>query len=303
MKNLLLPFSILSILCFSCTKVVDADRLLDTEEQFRIIGFISPSDTVLSISVTRALPAIGTELSVEDDEANRQLFLVTDAMVTLSNENGNNTVLTYNSELETYTTTAVNLPIIQGEHYFLEVMVDDETFSASCQIPTGTIEITEEISVNQNSFGERFGTVSFGFQDLIGQRNFYTVGARVRTIIESTTEEEEPIVDNFNLFIEDNLLTDNLGDGISLASSANFFIPEDVNLQEATLALQVANMEEVLFQSLRASELNTDAIDNPFLEFVIAPNNILEGGAIGVFAGYTLQEKRIFVNQELRPTP
>ena len=300
MKTLLLPFVILSICCISCTSVVDADRLLDTEEQFRIIGFISPSDTVLSVSVTKALPAVGTELSVNDDEANRELFLVTDAAVTLSDSNGNSAVLTYNAQLETYIAPATDLAIEQGEIYFLEVTTGERTFSASCEIPAGTIEITEEIRVSQNAFGERIGTVTFGFEDLVGQRNFYAVGARVRTIVAGTTGEE-PMISDFSLFIEDNLLTDNLGDGISLASSTNVFIPEDVNTQETTLILQVANMEEVLFQSLRASTLNTDAVDDLFLELVITPNNILEGGAIGVFAGYDLQEKRISVEQELQP--
>ena len=299
MKTLLIPLVILSICCISCTEVVDADRLLDTEEQFRIVGFISPSDTLLSISVTKALPAIGTELSVNDIEANRELFLVEDAFVTLSDSNGNSADLTYNDQLDTYTAPATILPILAGESYFLEVVAEERTFSASCEIPMGAIEITEEIRFDQNAFGERIGTVTFGFEDLVGQRNFYAVGARVRTIVEGTNGEE-PMISDFSLFVEDNLLTDNLGDGISLASSASLFIPEDVNTQETTLILQVANMEEVLFQSLRASTLNTDAIDNPFLELVIAPNTILEGGAIGVFAGYDLQEKLISVEQEIQ---
>ena len=93
MKKYISLFAVALMLFTACQKVIDADELLDTEEKVFITSYISPQDTVLRVNVSRALPAIGTSLSANDQEANEAKFLIKNAEVSISDESGNSTNL------------------------------------------------------------------------------------------------------------------------------------------------------------------------------------------------------------------
>ncbi len=63
MKTLITLLFLILIVFSSCEKVIDADNLLDAEEKVYILSYLSPTDTLLTVSVSKALPAIGTALS------------------------------------------------------------------------------------------------------------------------------------------------------------------------------------------------------------------------------------------------
>lgn len=288
-------FSLIAIAVFlltACQKVVDADTLLDTEEEIFITGYIAPQDTVLRVNVTRALPSIGTSLSVNDQEENEAQFLIRDALVSISDASGNTTDLTYDEERKTYLADAVSLPILTDQEYFLKVIVAGNEYNATCKIPQPIAEINELITFNEDTFGNRLANINLSFEDLVGQRNFYVLGGRVSTVVQY--EGEEPESFEFSLpFDSDTFLSDNLVDGGVLNGESETFISNDAAVLETEIMLQVANVEESLFQNLRATSTNADAEGNPFVEYAIAPNNFSEQGAIGVFAGYQLTEKVI----------
>lgn len=281
----------------ACQKVVDADRLLDAEEKVYISGYISPSDTLLRIHVSKALPAIGTPLPVSGDsyEATKDLFLIKDAMVNLSDAEGNSVSLGYSEELASYTTDAANLPIFVGRQYFLNVNVAGRNFNASCQIPKKVETLNETITFRDDEF-VREAEINLGFQDIPDERNYYVLGGMVATTFQY--ENEEPQSGTFALYFDtDQLLSDNLNDGGNLNGTTSIYMANNTEVLENTVTLQVANVEEILFQQLQASYSNADNEGNPFVEYSIAPNNIEEEGGIGVFAGYSLTEKVIEVNQ------
>lgn len=293
MKKSILSFVVALVLFTACQKVVDADELLDTEEKVLITSYISPQDTVLRVNVTKALPAIGTPLSVRDFEGNLEKFLIKDATVLLSDEEGNETNLTYSDSLNTYLANASTLNILTNRDYFLKVVVDGQEFNASCTIPEKVTEINERVTMREGDFGGRDIDINLSFQDILGERNFYILGGLVTTTIKFE-DEEEPQTFSFGLFFDtDEFLQDNLLDGDTLSGSAVNYIGRDANVLETKITLQVANVEEALFQNLRTASTNVDADGNPFVEYAIAPNTILDEGAVGVFAGYNLTEKTI----------
>jgi len=291
MRKALLALLGLYFLFIGCQKVVDADELLDTEEQVSIIGYISPHDTILKISVTKALPAIGTPVKVDQDYQFPEEFLIKDALVTLSNTEGQSVVLDYDNEINTYVTSATNLQITHGDTYNLKVIVAEKEFNASCQIPKQLEAINEIIEFQEDEYGYEFAVINLNFMDFADENNYYILGGYISSTIQF--ENEEPFEDIFPLFFDDDeFLTDNLGNGTQLNGKTLIYADSEY-YSDVSVTLQVAHTEKVLFDNLKASETNSDADGNPFVEYVIAPNNILDEGAIGVFSGYSVTEKVI----------
>lgn len=280
----------------SCQKVVDAERLLDADEEVFIRGYLSPQDTVLRVHVSRVLPSIGTTFSVQDQEANIAKFLITDAQVTISDASGNSTDLAYNSDAQDYLVDASTLDILEDERYFLKVIVEGKEYNASCTIPKKIETIEENIALVTNEFGSQIARLQFSFQDILGEDNFYAFGAIARGTFQF--DGEQPQNFEFVLFFDsDTFQTDGLVDGGTISSSPQEFFLGDGSVEQIdTLVLQVGHLEEVLFQNLRSSSTNADADGNPFVEYSIAPNNILDNGAVGVFAGYNVTEKTIVLD-------
>ncbi len=294
MIKYIVPFAVGLTLITACQKVVDADKLLNTEERVFVTSYISPQDTVLRVNVSRALPAIDTPLSLQDHEAN-EAFLIENAQVTISNEAGNSTDLMYSEENMTYLADAGTLAIVSGQNYFLKVTVDGEEFNASCRIPEKVVAINELINVKDNGFGGKEVDINLAFKDIIGERNFYVLGGFVITTYQY--EGQEPETSEFALFFDtDEFLSDSLEDGGTLNGKTLKSVGSGVEVLKTTITLQVANVEEILFQNLRIASTNIDAEGNPFVEYGIAPNNLKEEGAVGVFAGYQLTDKVIVID-------
>jgi len=298
MRKYILPAILVILTLAACQKVVDADKLLDTEPKVFITGYISPADTTLRINVSRALSSVGTPFSIQDNEANREKFLIKNAQVTLSDEQGNNTVLDYSEENNIYLAPASTLAILTDSQYFLSVMVDGQEFTASCLIPKKVAAIEEEIVVKDDEFGGQSADVNIRFEDLVGQSDYYAVGGIVRVTYQQ--EGFEPETFEYSLFFDGSyLLTDALEDGGTLSARSLNSFGSDSTI-EGELTLQVANVEETLFQNLRAADTNSDADGNPFVEYSISPDNFNQEGAVGIFAGYQLTEKTLDITEILQ---
>ena len=287
MKTLTTILFLLLIVFSGCQKVVDADKLLDAEEKVYILSYISPTDTLLTVSVSKALPAIGTALSFDDTE-NYSSFIIEDAIVSITDVEGNSVQLLYSSENSMYSTNAENLKITEGSQYFLEVITQENTYTSSCRIPEKVATILENLAGGQDDYGV-YTDVDISFEDIVGTANFYIVGAKYEETFEEETYQG-------SLYFETGgFLTDAIGDGVILndkTSAYTGFLEEGTSVK---LTLQVANVEEVIYQNLRASYLNDDSDGNPFIEYSIAPDNIDGENGVGVFGGYQLTEKIIEV--------
>ncbi|MEE9364885.1 MAG: DUF4249 family protein [Cellulophaga sp.] len=291
MKKIYLLVLVSCIGFIGCEKVVDADNLLDTKEKIFINGYLSPSDTLLRIRVSKALPIIGTPLSRTDNQINKNIFLVKNALVTISNEDGDIVNLNYSEESEAYIALPSSLPILEDERYFLKVIVKESEFNASCKIPKKVENITETVSLYSDELGNRKATIKLAFNDFAGVPDFYILGGYAKVIF----EEQESYINrlDFNL---DRFLTDTFKDGTEL-NAENTILLNNQDEIEILVKLQVAHVEALLYQNLRASELNNYNEGNPFIEYSIAPDNIEEENGIGVFAGYSLTEKIISIKK------
>ncbi len=85
--------------------------------------------------------------------------------------------------------------------------------------------------------------------------------------------------------------TDLLEDGRNITVTG---FSENDDIEEAIL--QVAHVEEILYQSLFASYSNIENDGNPFYAVIIPPNNIEGENVYCVFAGFQLTEKTITAN-------
>jgi len=291
MRTLYLFILSIVTLFLSCEKTVDAENLLDTEEKVSITSYISPIDTLLRVKVSKALPAIGTVLSSSDEEANLELFLIKDALVSMSDEDGITAVFNYSEEEATYISDASNLAVLEGNQYVLNVVANGTAFSASCIIPKQAPEIVEKVRTYQNDFGGVIGEIDITFTDIVGERNFYVLGGFTKETFEEESFESP-------LFFEsDGLLTDTAEDGIILGETTQVYLGEEGNTQPVEVALQVAHIDEIVYQNLQSSNLNRDNDGNPFVEYSISPNNIQGEGGVGLFAGYQVSQKVVVIQE------
>ena len=295
MSKYILPFLITVLSFTACQEVVDADNLLDTEEKIFIQSYISPQDTVIRVNVSRALASIGTPLSVNDQEANESLFLIKNAVVSISDAAGNSSDLQYNEENKTYLADANTLAILSNQSYFLKVIVDGNEYNASCQIPNQVGNLNELINIKDNEFGGRQADLNISFTDISEETNFYVLGGLVTTTYQY--EEEEPQTYSFPLYFDsDEFQTDNLEDGGTLSGKTEIYVGSATKVEQTEITFQVANVEEILFQNLQSSSTNANNEDNPFIEYAIVPNSFQDEGVVGIFAGYQLTEKTIELN-------
>lgn len=287
MKNYIYILFFWLAIC-SCEDIVDADGLLDNNSSLVVINsFISPQDEIISARVSRTEFVIGQPI---DDFNNGDKYSITNAIVSISDTDGNQADLSYSSTSFKYEVSAADFPIVGGKKYFLKVLVDGKEFNAFCEVPNQKIQnISEDIGEKINESGGVVSAVKVRFDDISGEENFYIIGAE-RTGLHPSGEFERKDALNFE---SERFATDKIGDGERISSEG--FLNFTTFLTNDTLIIKVAHVELALYQSLFSSYLNTQNEGSPIEEVVIPPNNILEEGGFGVFAGYQLTEKEIIL--------
>ncbi|CAM4190523.1 DUF4249 domain-containing protein [Zobellia roscoffensis] len=275
------------LLCSACQDPVDTDELLNVEDSTYILGYLSPSDTLLSIHVSNTIPAVGSPLDNYSNETNKERLTIKDAEVIISDEQNNEINLIYNSEKRNYQANASEFDIVEGSTYFLRVSANNSNFTSSCTIPKKINSITEKITLEfENEYSRQY-ILDIAFRDIIGKNNFYLIGGKIETE-EQGQLYEWPLDFELNSF-----LTDAIGDGETLRQNSSFGYGYTEEAVTARVTLQVTNVEEILYLNRRATFLNDYNDGNPFVEYSIASNNIEGENVVGVFAGYQLTEKVI----------
>lgn len=268
---------ILFITAVSCEfeTSVDASDLLETPELVVINGYLSPQDETIKVQVSKSKSRADASSQNLDD------LVVKDAIVTIIDEEQNEVKLSYNNETFNYEIAATEFNIESGLEYFLKVTVDQKAYQASCVIPSVIVtNIQETFGKKNDEFGSSTPFVNVQFDDLVNIDNFYIVGAIIK-------DQDFDSTVNFDL---ERFVTDTNRDGASITVDGFFYRTIDGT---NTMVIQVANVDRLLYETLRATFLNEYNEGDPFAEPIIAPTNIEGDHGYGVFAGYQLTEKEV----------
>lgn len=252
------------------------------EKLVLINGFLSPEEEVIKVKVSKTISVFDEPLQIEQIDFENTL-LIKDAVVTLKNKNQEEVELIYSSDNKLYEISSDKFLIAPGKSYTLNVVAEGKEFKAVCTIPITKVENVAAAMGLKIYEGNVRENLIVSFDDIKGENNFYVIGALFNAV-DST--EENPTISDFDI---ERFATDVNGDGLGVSANGTIFNIN--NTQEVTV--KIANVDEFIYTTLKASFLNKDQTGNPFFQPIIPPSNIQGEGGYGVFAGFRLLEKKL----------
>lgn len=289
MKNIFLLISV--VLMAGCIRDAENIKLPGGTPKLVIGSFISPQDTLLSVSVTQSYP-VGKVITNDG--------VVKDAQVVLSDGITSQT-LSFDDKEEKYTGKPV-FPISGGQTYYLTVQAPDgRSVKASCTIPS-TKDTTLTVAVdsaNTDQAGYLDYYVRAGWTDIAGETNWYKIN--VEFIMEDTVHQY--LYSNiFNFSTTENpIYSDEGKDGQKFATNQGdvyiynpysfSYPPQNKKFYKAYILVYLLTIDQNYYKYYES--LNNVSSD-PFAEPMNLYSNI-EGG-LGVFAGYQKHTVRRDVN-------
>ena len=278
-KHYIYWYLLISLTLLSCEEEVEDANFFNNDTLILISSTISPQDEILSVSVSKSSNALF------DPAENQNQASITNASVKLSNLNGNSISLLYDSFDQVYQVPSSSFEILAGERYFLEVTVGSSTFTASCKIPVKKINNIEyQLLEAPNQDGNIKEALEVSFEDIQDEQNYYIIGARLQDTFSRISLDF-----GFQRFASD------VSRDKTAIRALGFGLRD---FPVTTITMQVAHVEEVLYQSLFSVYSNRVNENNPFYEINIPPNTIQGEGVFGIFAGYQLTERSIQINLE-----
>lgn len=251
----------------SCQKIIDVD-VRNAEEKYVVEGIVTDEagKSFVKLSTTKTI----TE--------NNDFPPVTGASVLISDNNGNNIVLSETSP-GTYTSPAlVGSP---GKNYSLEVMANGEKFTASSTMPQKINFDTLFIS-NEILFGETRKLANVAYQDPAGKGQCY------RYVQYVNGKKTKPIFVN----------NDDYSDGKYVESKLWYLVDEDENPEEEIKSGNTVTVDMLcidpavykywysVFQSATGSSQSASPAN---------PVSNIKGGALGYFSAQTMQTRTVIV--------
>lgn len=282
----------LSVFCqffflLSCEEVIDPSVLLKPKPQLLVInGVISPQDKEVKVQVSRSISLV----EAINTKGNAKNPIVSNAKVFINEKNKAPVQLNYSNEKSNYIATPEQLKIVAGKQYFLRVEVDNKIYTSSCRIPTNKVDDLQGELKRQNNKNSLSETIKISITDIPKQDNYYVFGALY---------ENNGTAPSFEL-PSDQFISDKLIDGEKISTNVilvdNLIIDSEV-FDDSSLnpkaTIQVANVEETLYDSLRISTLNIDNEGDFFIDQAIPPSNIIGENSYGIFAGFQITEREI----------
>lgn len=260
----LIAFTLIIGLC-ACEK--DADVELPTVESKLVINsFISPTDSIVKVTVTMSQPLYNNSNS-------NNYATVTNANVQI-NDGINFQTLTYNAIDNYYFVSTTLFPISIGTTYYLNVSTPDgKNVNANTSIPTTNNTLTYTAEKIDNPNFENLYYVETNWNDIAGLENYYKVAFYSLTCQE--IYREYYLTNAINVSDKDK-------DGQLLSETfVNYFSCMNSIFPEGQLLLIHASKEYYLYHSKLSTATNSGG---PFSEPVQMYTNI--NGGFGVFAGY-----------------
>ena len=274
-----------SIIALSCGDFKEeVEEIPEGKDLVLIHGFLSPEEEMIKVEVSKTISVFNT-MAQNNPIDIKNALAIKDAIVTIKNENQKEVSLVYSSEDRFYKIPAADFLIEPGKKYTLKVLAQGKEFTSVCSIPVSKIEdITANVGVKIIE-GVTQKSLKVKFKDIKGENNFYIVGAKYTLL--GSTEFSSSVSFNAEKFV-----TDINGDGLEVFSNG-VIVNNDQGLE---IKIKVANVDELIYRTLRASFVNRNQAENPFFQPTIPPNNIEGEGGYGVFAGFRLSEKTIKVD-------
>lgn len=267
----------------SCEKDADVD-LPETPPKLVLVSFITPQDTLLTVTVTRSQP-IFESYSVNTNSA------VPDATVIMADNSGS-VQLIFNSVTERYEFPASGLPIVAGNTYTLTVTTPNgESGNAETTVPfhsgvTGFYVDMSDSLFNDQGFIQLTTDFTYHMNDYGGEENRYRFFSAV--LIRDTVTNDTSTVRYMN-----NLFTDNNKDGQQIQASLNGNLSEyDPFSSRKVIGYDCWMFNVNLDYYNYHNSLYNYTGDDPFSEPTIIYTNI--DGGLGVFAAANGTRIRIY---------
>ena len=307
------------ISCETLVNTIPEDKLPNAESQLTLFGFISPQDTVIRIKVGQTKPVFGGSGSGEVDFwviGSDTVFSSGDALptarVTISDGQAT-AILPFRVSERLFALPASQFPIQSGRTYTVTVTDGARTARATCSIPLQQVAVKEYSldTIITSSIGNRDTTLSLSFtwEDLRGQQNYYRVRAyelfeysvvRIDTNELFLVETRQSATSYFNwtgtgsrsVFQSDANLDGttfsspqgrkNLENPASYGNFANNAIKPRRGPESKGIYIQLLHTDVHYYEYHRSVQRSGG--DNPFTEPSLVYTNVT--GGLGILAGY-----------------
>jgi len=253
------------VFLFSCEK--DADiKLPKVEPVLSVYGFLSPEDTITNIVVKNSRPFFG-------EKVNSTIDYVTDARVEIT-IHGQDYVLPYSEQTNSYYLDSNVLKIIPGEEYFIEVAAPDfPTVTSSTVILESNNETLELVKTTKPTDSGEYYFFNVRWTDNPNEKNYY----RLTGYVYENSQVES--LDRNNIFLYD----DSDWSGHTITSNDLIYIGAGTELH-----LILLNIDYNYYQYHKTVRDFVLYGDLPFSEPVFVNSNIKNG--VGVFASFRKYE-------------
>jgi hypothetical protein len=170
MKNLYIILSLcLSFSLMACEKEATIE-LPEAKPKAVVLSFLCPEEEFITVSVTVSKPLYNLPKSLE-------FPIVPNAIITITDNLGNDTVIPYHPTRLEYQLAQANYPLFPGRTYTLKVKFDNFEVSGSTTIPATRVPIKEAKGDMQGV--DQFGQLQFAFStkwdDAKGEKNYYRI--------------------------------------------------------------------------------------------------------------------------------
>lgn len=291
-----------AILLSGCDKDATNVKLPKDIKPYLIIhSFISPTDTFISVFVSKTTPIYGVRRSFRDYDP------LPGATVKMREASGNWVSFQYDPTLGMYYAHRDSLNIIAGKSYILEVHASGfDQITSTCKVPENQVPDPHVDQISSKKEKMQWGdsvnviTVKTSWKDNPESGNYYRIEKRL--IIQTSELNYNPITGLYDTLFNvheqegweryfNKYFDDIQRNGQTISSIWKFQlwpswtgIPDTVKAMKGFLLLCDENYYRYHVNLEKASESD----GNPFAEPVVLKGNI-EGG-IGIFAAYLTKE-------------
>lgn len=264
----------LVFLFMACEQEVDDIPLPQSDPKLVVYSYISPSDSLIQVEVTKSIPFFSGAKNLDVDEA------VTDATVQISS-NGSAVQLPYDPSSRSYRiANNTSFPILAGQSYFLTVTAPGGfSVNASTRVPKTSPELPtvslDSTIRESDGFQEKRYRIITKWKDVAANNNFYHFSLKPE-----------------NFFGEgycNDVFSDEGKQGMEISRSCSyttFFDPTFPNSSSFNGTVYVLTTDVEYYKYHESYYRYND--ENPFAEPVRIYSNI-EGG-LGCFGSYLEQE-------------
>lgn len=272
----LIPLSLLVIFLTGCTKTVTNIKLPSSDPKLVVGCFISPQDTMITVTLTRSNPVFGSN----QGNANET---VPDASVVISNSTSSSSIPFNNMNMK-YQLSTNTFPITAGQTYSLTISTPKgENVSASCTVPPSTIaSITVDCIDTAAAISQK--KLNVKWNDIPNETNYYRA---IASLVEPDTATGHD--KHYSIYDEYSLKNDVGKDGKEFISKMTGYYYPNATQSKLYYHIYVMNVDIEYYKYQHS--LDNYTYQDPFSEPSPLYTNIK--GGLGIFAAYQKIYKKI----------